>query len=137
MFHGRMMGQTVPFVKDNVSRDTLRAAWHDGRMAISPTHARFQAEFRKRIRAARLAAGYKKPEDIAALLGIEKEAYKKYETRSMMPHHLMPLFATLVGRNINYLMTGSDGNAIAEIEPKESFPTKEPGSAQKDVLDAR
>lgn len=54
--------------------------------ATSP--AAFQREFRRKLRAARELKGLKQHE-VAAALGIERDTYKQYETRSLMPHHLI------------------------------------------------
>ena len=43
---------------------------------------------------------------MAKLLGIPIDRYKKYETRTPLPHYLIERFATLVGRDIAYVLTG-------------------------------
>jgi DNA-binding transcriptional regulator YiaG len=48
------------------------------------------------------------PQQIADLLGVELETYKKYETRTAMPRHLIPKFARFVGASIAFFMTGYD-----------------------------
>lgn len=46
---------------------------------------------------------------MATALGINPEAYRKYEYRTPMPHYLLEQFATIVGRDVEYLLTGKVG----------------------------
>lgn len=43
---------------------------------------------------------------MAAILGIPLERYKKYETRTPLPHHLISRFADIVDRNADFVLTG-------------------------------
>jgi DNA-binding XRE family transcriptional regulator len=110
MFHCERMGQPVPLVKDNVSPAPNFLRWHNGRMSQWPTQQQFQSDFRQRLRQLR---GERSQADMAKALEIEHEAYKKYETRSMLPHHLLPRFAFMVGCDLSFLLTGkSEGRKI-------------------------
>ena len=44
--------------------------------------------------------------EVAHLMGIELGAYKTYEQRTAMPIHLLERFAVIVGRDIDYIVTG-------------------------------
>lgn len=46
-------------------------------------------------------------EDMAYALGIEPDTYRKYESRSFMPHELLPRFAMITGVSVEYVLTGS------------------------------
>jgi transcriptional regulator with XRE-family HTH domain len=45
-------------------------------------------------------------EDMATLLGIPTARYSKYERDTPMPVYLIPKFASLVGWDIAYVLTG-------------------------------
>ena len=43
---------------------------------------------------------------MADALGIPAGTYTRYETRTMMPHHLIPRFCQLTGVNADWLFFG-------------------------------
>ena len=57
----------------------------------------YTAKFVERTRVARETAGYERPEDMAKVLAVPATTYKKYETRTCMPHHLIPRFCAIAG----------------------------------------
>jgi len=63
----------------------------DARLRSSKERAkrRFNRQFRERIKAARLAAGYDQ-ESLGKRLGLRPEEYKQYESTRLLPHHLLP-----------------------------------------------
>jgi transcriptional regulator with XRE-family HTH domain len=65
----------------------------------------FEAAFRERIRRLRKAKGLT-AEEMALGLGIPADRYRKYESRSPLPHHLIPRFARRVGCSIEFILTG-------------------------------
>jgi transcriptional regulator with XRE-family HTH domain len=66
----------------------------------------FRAVFCARIKALRLSQSMSQVE-MAAALGIGAEAYRAYESRSLLPHHLVERFAILTGVEIQDLFTSS------------------------------
>lgn len=68
--------------------------------------AQYRDLFIARTRQARLALGWSQ-KDMAAALGISEASYQKYETRSMLPHHLIPKFAEVTGLPLQFLLTGT------------------------------
>jgi transcriptional regulator with XRE-family HTH domain len=54
-------------------------------------------------------------EQMATALGIPVDRYRKYETRSPMPHYLIPQFAQVVDRSIEYVMTGKETKRVGQI----------------------
>ena len=58
----------------------------------------------KRLRENRYP-GHQGMVQIADLLGVQFETYKKYEMRTPIPIHLMDHFAALVGVSLEYLIT--------------------------------
>lgn len=69
------------------------------------TPAQYRTKFFERIRAARSLAG-KNPAQMAELLGVPKDTYHRYETRTLLPHHLIPVFCQLTGTEIDWLLGG-------------------------------
>lgn len=71
----------------------------------SITPARYRRAFFERIRAARVGAS-KSAAEMARLLEVPKDTYHRYETRTLLPHHLIELFCRLTGTEIEWLITG-------------------------------
>ena len=46
--------------------------------------------------------------EAAQLIGVKLDAYKKYEQRSPLPHHLIPRFCRLVGTSEGFFLTGKN-----------------------------
>ena len=67
--------------------------------------SKYHDEFLRRVREARNAVGYTQIE-ISDLLGIPQDKYKQYETRSMMPHELIPRFCLATRISTEWLLTG-------------------------------
>lgn len=82
--------------------------------------ARYLKSFCARIASAREGAGYTQQE-MADALGIKRDAYSKYEFRSLMPHHLIPAFCRLTGFGPWYILTGQpDTGQPQAIPPKKA-----------------
>lgn len=58
-----------------------------------------------RVNELRIERGFTQ-ESMAAALGVPYERYKKYETRTPIPMYLIEHFAQLVGRDVQYIVTG-------------------------------
>jgi ribosome-binding protein aMBF1 (putative translation factor) len=65
----------------------------------------FRRDFLKRVRQARETTGWNQRE-MAEALGIPLKNYESYETRTLMPHHLIARFCLLTHISIHYLFTG-------------------------------
>lgn len=65
----------------------------------------FKQQFMDRVRQAR-EARHLNQEQMATLLGIKQSKYHKYESRSYMPHDLVPLFCLAAGVEEHWLFTG-------------------------------
>lgn len=59
-------------------------------------------------------------DQMALALGIPAERYKKYENRSAMPQYLIPKFAQIVDRSIEYVMTGKERKQLPLQKPQQS-----------------
>lgn len=69
------------------------------------TPTTYRNAFVQRVRAARTLAE-KTPLEMTQLLGIRKDTYHRYETRTLMPHHLLETFCKLTGQDLTWLITG-------------------------------
>jgi len=69
--------------------------------------AAFNTALCGRVRQLREAGGWTQ-EQMAEALGIPADRYRKYETRSPMPAYLIQRFASIVGRHIEFVLTGKD-----------------------------
>ena len=74
----------------------------------------FANAFLRRTKEARERTAWTQ-EFVAQALGVPLERYKKYEQRTLMPHYLLDHFCTLVGVDIEWLMTGRR-RAVAKVE---------------------
>ena len=125
------MGQPVPNVKDNVSRDILSRYLHDYVMAVSLKQ--YKEAFCARLKGARKSAGYTQA-GIAALLGISRDNYAKYETRSLLRHDLIPAVARITGHDTWFLLTGqSHRDASAQRHRNAKATVRRPVSNLKSI----
>jgi DNA-binding XRE family transcriptional regulator len=69
------------------------------------TPTTYRKAFVQRVRAARTLAS-KEPAEMAKLLGVRKDTYHRYETRTLLPHYLLEKFCDLTGQELIWLVTG-------------------------------
>lgn len=69
------------------------------------TPTTYRRAFVQRVRAARTLASLN-PLEMANLLGVPKDTYHRYETRTLLPHHLLETFCQLVNCDLQWLITG-------------------------------
>jgi transcriptional regulator with XRE-family HTH domain len=74
-------------------------------MADSETETQYKQAFIKRVKAAREATGMKQWQ-VAEALGMPQDKYKQYETRTLLPHHLIARFCILTRITTEWLLTG-------------------------------
>lgn len=68
---------------------------------------RLMQQFGRRLRAARITAGYEEAADFAADLGIEAPRYRKYERgESVPPLDVLEGINTMTGRSLDWLLLG-------------------------------
>ena len=111
------MGQPVPNVKDNVSRDILSPYVHDNVMTANLTL--YKEAFCARLRGVRKAAGYTQ-EQMAKKLDITRDNYAKYETRSPLRHDLIAEVAKITGHDTWFLLTGRPRQDEKTRTPRQS-----------------
>jgi hypothetical protein len=79
------------------------------------TPREWRKEFISRVRAARIVSGVK-PVEVAAELRVSLDTYNRWETRALLPHHLVMPFCRVTGADPVMLLTGSPfdlGKALA------------------------
>ncbi len=76
-------------------------------MAESNEELTFNTAFCSRVKELREAKNWT-AEQMAIALGIPSERYRKYEVRSPLPQYLLPRFAAIVDRSIEYIVTGME-----------------------------
>ncbi len=83
----------------------------------------YKQSFMARVKEAREARGLTQ-EEMATLLGINQPKYHKYESRSYLPHDLVPRFCLAAGVEEHWLFTGR--RRQAEVAEVAAAPTKSP-----------
>jgi transcriptional regulator with XRE-family HTH domain len=86
-------------------------------MVINNEELIFNDNLTKRVHRLRNERGWT-AEQMATALGIGAERYRKYEYRSPLPHYLIERFALIVGRDVEYILTGK--TPPARISQQES-----------------
>ena len=94
-------------------------------MAESEAEAIYKREFRGRVKESRVASALKQWE-IAEALGMTQDKYKQYETRSLLPHHLIGRFCVICHINPEWLITGRGTKAIQPLKTVAKEPEQEP-----------
>lgn len=98
-------GQIVPNVKANLPNDFISLVGQKRPMRELMTPAEFVEMFVARTKALREHSGLSM-KDMALALDIPFERYKKYETRSPLPHELVERFALITRVPVEFVMTG-------------------------------
>lgn len=85
-------------------------------MVIDNEEAKFNDALTSRVHRLRNERGWT-AEQMATALGIPPDRYRKYEYRSPLPHYLLERFALIVGRDVEYLLTGkTSGPRLVPVE---------------------
>lgn len=113
------LGQIVLDDKDPVSSDWPTAADDTRPMSKPQSKSQYKDDFIARVRRAREARGLTQ-NGIAELLGIDQGKYKQYESRSYLPHDLIPRFCLACGVDHGWLFTGKGKGPLTLPHPRES-----------------
>ncbi len=105
-----MIGQIVPSCQDTVSKDIWTPPPYRWDMAFQSDEAIFNESLCARVHKLRNDRGWT-AQQMATALNVPPERYRKYEYRSPLPHYLLGRFALIVGRDIEYLLTGKSSQA--------------------------
>lgn len=79
---------------------------------INVSEQAYHVAFRRRLAGLRQDLGYSQSQ-MAEALGIPLLNYKKYETRSKFPPHLLNKLALVTHRPVEYIVTGQGANIRA------------------------
>jgi hypothetical protein len=119
-----LIGQSVLKGKAILSLDGKLSLGHTVRMAETDAEAQYKIELRARVKESRVAAKLKQWQ-IAEALGMTQDKYKQYETRSLLPHHLIGRFCVICHINPEWLITGHGQKAIQPLKAVASEPQPE------------
>ena len=98
-------GQIVPLVKSYLPRADFLPMGHKRPMREIMTPAEYEEMFIARTKALRALAGMNAKE-MATALDVPYERYKKYESRTPLPHELLERFALIARVTVDFLITG-------------------------------
>lgn len=94
-------------------------------MADSETEAEYKQAFIERVKACRIAKGWKQWQMAEALGPMPQDKYKQYEGRTLLPHHLIERFSLICGVNPEWLLTGRGQKALKLLQSVKSTPAPE------------
>lgn len=84
-------------------------------MAETDAEAKYKQDFMGRVAEARIARGWKQWQ-AAEALDMAQDKYKQYETRSLMPHHIIGRFCLVARVDMAWLLTGRGRRPIKQFE---------------------
>lgn len=58
--------------------------------------------------------------EMAELMGVGEEAWRSYEKRIPIPHYLIPRFARVVGKPIEYVLTGNMPRPVIVMQEEQA-----------------
>jgi hypothetical protein len=99
------IGHIVQHIKHPLSLCHWQKAWYNLSMSTPITPEEFDALYIARVKALRQLRGMTAGQ-MSTLLGVPAERYRKYESRTPMPHALMEQFALITGVSVEFLLTG-------------------------------
>lgn len=92
-------------------------------MADSDAEAQFKQSFIKRVKQARASLGWKQWQ-MAEALDMPQDRYKQYESRSLLPHHLIGRFCLVTRVAPDWLLTGHGEKPIQALKLASEEPAK-------------
>ena len=94
-------------------------------------HAAYRIMFTERLKIMRKQAGFRNQLSVARELGISVTTYASYESRTLVPHHLIPSLCELLNCSPWLLFTGQPGEFSPPLvdgsKPLHSVPLIERG----------
>lgn len=118
------LGQSVLDVKAILSHDDGTHLYENRPMADRMSETEEKLAFIGRVKRARMAR-YDTQKPMCTILGIDQGTYKQYETRTPLPHRLIPKFCAATGVDMEWLLTGEGkGPVEADVPPPQKRPRK-------------
>lgn len=126
------IGQSVLNRKDILALDADLCLGHTVRMTESETETEYKQQFIQRVAQSRIARGMKQWQ-IAEAMGIPQDKYKQYESRSLLPHHMIGRFCIICRVEPEWLVTGRGQKPIQPLKmaPPETEPVPKPAAKAK------
>ena len=90
---------------------------HIPAMTIWSNEQSFNEAFTARVHHLRQTMNWTAAE-MASALNIPAERYRKYESRSLLPHYLIEPFALIGGRDVEYVLTGKSSRPARKMVPQ-------------------
>lgn len=106
-----ILGPIVLNVKADLSYDLEPAGGDTPVMADRMSESEEKAAFIGRVKEARMAR-FLTQKPICALLDLDQGTYKQYESRTPLPHRLIPKFVAATGVSYEWLLTGEGQGPI-------------------------
>jgi len=103
--HMRTIGHIVQHFNNRLLPCVRARPWYNLSMIDPITPEEFDALYIARVKALRQLRGMTAGQ-MSTLLGVPAERYRKYESRTPMPHALMEQFALITGVSVEFLLTG-------------------------------
>lgn len=123
-----LIGHSVLKRKANLSLDGEMSLGHNVPMTETETETEYKQAFMKRVAAARIARGLKQWQ-LAEALGMPQDRYKQYESRSLLPHHLIGRFCIVTRVDPEWLLTGHGQKPLKQLRLADAEP--EPATKPK------
>ena len=101
----RNIGHIVQHFNNRLLPCVRARPWYNLSMIDPITPEEFDALYIARVKALRQLRGMTAGQ-MSSLLGVPAERYRKYESRTPMPHALMEQFALITGVSVEFLLTG-------------------------------
>ena len=121
----RLIGHLVLKRKAILSLDADLSLGHTVRMADSETETEYKQSFIARVAQARIARNMKQWQ-IAEAMGIAQDKYKQYESRSLLPHHMIGRFCIICRVEPEWLVTGRGAKPLQPLKVAAGKPDAPP-----------
>jgi len=105
--HTQGIGQSVQLCKDKLPDDIPIAPRHGVPMAETTASSEYNKGLLARTRELRERKNWT-AEEMALALGVPAERYRKYETRTPIPHELIERLALVADSTVHYIITGTE-----------------------------
>ena len=113
--HAHILGSEVLTMQGELAPLSRPWGGHNDGMAKRRNRTVYKDAFLQRVAEARVAAGFTQ-EELASVLDLDQGTYKTYETKTLMPHDLIPRFCIAVRVSTAWLLDGPVSGIAPEME---------------------